>query len=54
MSYWEPPVFFQSDLGVNIPIIGFLMFFYGLMVRYFWGEHKYDKILALGGRSFEL
>ena len=38
----------------RVAIVGFLMFSCGSPVRSCWAELKYDRILAVGGRSFEL
>ena len=38
----------QADAGAKIAIIGFLMFYCGLLFRSCWAELKYGRILAVG------
>ena len=44
----------MSEFRAKIVVIGFLMFSSGSLVRSCWAEVKYDRILAVGGRGFEL
>ena len=44
----------MPEFRVKIAINGFVMFYCGSLVRSCWTELKYDRILAVGGRGFEL
>ena len=49
-----PPIFQMAEFRVKMAIIGFLMFSCGSPVRAWCVEHKYNQILAVWDRGFEL
>ena len=50
---WETPGYYILGFRVIMVTIGFLMLSCDSPIISCWSEHKYDRIVAVGGRDFE-